>query len=334
MVPDEGEIRDNVSTDEILERLSDWDGTREHLAYDVRHHYLPPPDTDVHDSGRGRGGWYKPYVVPRARMLYRLRRVKCDPRTIRLILFLKDGWGWEYVRDDCMMGAAKIFGISLNGLKRYAPSGVVDDFAVEAIIEHQHEWLLSKVDKPSPDLKPTSEETTKFVLGTFGTGEPIEGATAKRLTEPMAKAMWPKMGRFKRWLFVMLFDAFTAMLDLRSERMLHRIEHAGEKNLRRARYDWRCNLYLLRRVARKLVRGKTKGVCFSLIGLGGQAAKIDPNQFKKCGLSMYQMFAAFVGMTVAFSMAFEELYETLKTTLPVLTKSLLGKPKLSNPEKG
>lgn len=326
MAPDEREIRDNVNTDETLMRLADWDVTREHLAYDVRHHYLPPPDSDIHESGRGRGGRYKPFAVRRARMLCRLRKLKCDPRTIRLVLFLKDGWGWEYIRDDCLTSTAKVVGLSLNGLKRYAPSGDVDDFAVDNIIEHQYQAMLSKVDNPSPDLKPTSQETTRFVLGTFGTGEPIKGATGKRISEPLAKAVWPKMGRFQRWLFVIAFDVLTAMLDLRSERMLHRIENAQERNLERGRYDYRCNMFLLRKLARKSVRGRTKGVCFSIVGLGGQAAKIDPKDFVRCGLSMYQMFAAVVGMTVAFSIAFEGLYETLQATLPALTKSLLRKP--------
>lgn len=321
----EGEIRDNVSTDELLEHLAGYGATRANLAYCCRHGYLPHPMIDVHQSGRGRGGWYPGFVVPRARAFFRLRRTNCDPRTIRLILFLHDGWGWEYLRDDCVASAAKVFGISLNGLKRYAPTGEVDDFAVDNIIEHQHQWLLNKVNNPSPNLKPTSQETTRFIVGTFGTGTPIKGASGSRLSGPLLKLLSPKMGRFRRWLLVMAFDIVTAMLDLRSDRMLRRIETVGEKNIQRGRYDFRCNIFMLRRMARRSVGGRTKGVCFSIISLGDHASKIDQKEFAKCGLSMYQMLAAFVGISVAMSMAFEELYETLNTMLPILTRSLFRK---------
>jgi hypothetical protein len=77
-------------------------------------------------------------------------------------------------------------------------------------------------------------------------------------------------------------------------------------------------------VARRRSRPHTKGVCFNLITLGGQAAKIDRNDFAKCGLSMYQVFAAMVGLSIAIRMAFEEFVKTWKPALPGLMKSILS----------
>ena len=65
-------------------------------------------------------------------------------------------------------------------------------------------------------------------------------------------------------------------------------------------------------------------MCFNLVTLCGQAAKIDPRDFAKCGMSMYQAFAAVVGLAIAIEMAFEELVETWKPMLPMLTKSLFA----------
>ena len=324
MTSDEREIRDNVSTDELLERLAAYGVTREGLAYDCRHGYLPHPTIDVHESGRGRAGWHEPFVVHRARMLYRLRRRGCDAKTIRLILFLRDGWGWERIRRDCVTSAAKMMEISLNGLKRFAPDGGIDDFAVDFIIDHQYKWLVSKFDDAPPGLKPTSQETTRFVLGTFGTGEPIEGASAKRLSGPIAQAIWPDMGRLQRWLFCKAFDFLTVMLDLRSERMLDRIQDADPEQVRKGCWEFRLHHFLLRRVARRRSRPHTKGVCFNLITLGGQVAKIDRNDFAKCGMTMYQVFAAMVGLSIAIRVAFEEFVTTWKPALPNLMKSILS----------
>lgn len=326
---DEAEIHDiviTVSTEELIERLAAYGVTRKNLAYDCRHGYLPHPNTDIHDSGRGRAGRYDASVVPRAKRLYRLRKAHCEPRTIRLLLFLRDGWGWEYIRGDCIEGARTVLGQSLNGLKRYAPKGTLDDFAVDNIIAHQHDALLRKLGKPTPNLKPTSQQTTRFFLGVFGTGQPIEGASSKRVMAPIARAFWPGIGRFQTWALCKAFDVLVILMDLRSERMTERIANASDQQTERGRKSYLHHLRLVRFVMRRMSRPVPKGTSFSLITLGGHAAKIDQKDFAKSGMSMYQMLAASIGIFIAIEIAFEEFVECWRPMLPSLMKAVLSKP--------
>lgn len=308
------EIHDNVnlmSTEELLVALACYGVTREKLAYDCRWGYLPHPQADVHDSGRGRAGWYPAFTLPRAKYLYRLRKRGCEARTIRILLFLRDAWGWEWIREDCIQSAAIIMGQSLNGLKRFSTKDGLDDFAVDNIIAHQHDALLRKLDLPPADLKPTSQETTRFVLSTFGTGEPLKGATGKRLTAPIARAFFPGINPFQTWLYCKAFDVLAMMLDLRSTRMLERIANANDSFVKRSRWSYRFHLWLIRKTIRRLAKPSgTKGICFNLITLGGQIQNISADDFAKSGLSKYQVLAASVGIHIAMDAAFQELYDT------------------------
>jgi hypothetical protein len=153
---------------------------------------------------------------------------------LRLLLFLDDGWGWEYVRETCVEGVRRGIAASLSGLARYAPNGDPDAFAVEAIIAHQHEALERTIGE-NTGARPTSEPMTRFYLGMLRNGAPLEGGTAKSLIEPMNRLFFPEASDDEIATGSWVFDGLATMLDLRPERLVALIEAADVKQVQRAR---------------------------------------------------------------------------------------------------
>jgi hypothetical protein len=70
------------------------------LSQDVKHGFLPPSESET----RGKGRIWNEWEVRRAVYLYRLRNLGIDAAVIRVLLFLRDGWGWESVKPLCIAG--------------------------------------------------------------------------------------------------------------------------------------------------------------------------------------------------------------------------------------
>ncbi len=96
------------TTDEVLGCLHrrGLDVTRNMLGQDVKAGYLPKLVMDPRGVG-GIGRWWTPVAVERAVYLYRLRRRGVHGDLLRVLLFLRDGWGWEEVRPICVAGLQK-----------------------------------------------------------------------------------------------------------------------------------------------------------------------------------------------------------------------------------
>jgi hypothetical protein len=101
--------RPGITTDELLRRLHSrgLEVTRNMLGQDVKAGYLPL--LVMEPRGReGIGRFWLPFAAERAVYLYRLRRRGVQGDLLRVLLFLRDGWGWEQVRPICERGLQKV----------------------------------------------------------------------------------------------------------------------------------------------------------------------------------------------------------------------------------
>jgi hypothetical protein len=107
-----------MTTGEVLKRLQGLglDVTPTQLDNDTRDVFLPERSHEGVREGRGRSGQWEPWMVRRAEMLYRLRKIK-DPDgvpalsgdVLRIVLYLRDGWGWsKRVKDTALRGYDKL----------------------------------------------------------------------------------------------------------------------------------------------------------------------------------------------------------------------------------
>lgn len=111
MIPKDSKPTRPRTTGEVLQRLSALGlfVTATMIADDTDAHYLPERQT-AHLGRDGASGAWEPWMERRAERLYRLRAL--DRRShhgpsgnvLRLMLFLKDGWGWEHVKKTCIEG--------------------------------------------------------------------------------------------------------------------------------------------------------------------------------------------------------------------------------------
>jgi hypothetical protein len=314
-------VSGEIETSALLVKLQPYGATSDTLKYDCRHGYLAHPRVEALESS-GRRGFWSETAVRRAKFLYRLRARGADGRTIRLLLFLHDGWGWEWIREDCITGVKRTLELSMNGIKRYAPSGEPDAFAIDNIREHQHAALVRAVGD-NTDLKPTSEETTRFSVGLLRDGVPLEGGSARRLSEPLMRLFWPGIGKFETWVLTTAFDLIAGLLDLRADRIVFRVEHANAKQVERGRKSTVENLRLLRSVFRRSARRQTKGVRFNLLTMGGQISSISDAEFQRLGMSRYLVLAGIIGGSTAITSAIDEFIARWQPLVPSFSWMLL-----------
>lgn len=109
-----------ITTNELLRRLHarGLEVTRNMLGQDVQAGYLPSLLMDP----RGRGGigrFWSPFAAERAVYLYRLRRRGVQGDLLRVLLFLRDGWGWEGVRPICERGMQKVLAAQTSPVRKH-----------------------------------------------------------------------------------------------------------------------------------------------------------------------------------------------------------------------
>lgn len=159
----------SIKTDKLLKKLKDRGLTvnQNMLAQDVKKGYLPAPEIDGRGPRLGVGGIWEEVAVRRAIYLYRLRKRGVSGQTLKVLLFFRDGWGWENVKPICLAGLRKA-------------------------IHLQKREIIQRYRKPSKDdiedaahessLKP---ETALFIYGLGFYGEPFEKGSLKHIYNPL-----------------------------------------------------------------------------------------------------------------------------------------------------
>jgi hypothetical protein len=178
-------------------------------------------------------GLWSPLAVKRAKRLYRLRKLGAEGNSLKILLFLADGWGWNGIKETCIKGLDRANAMNLNGVERYASTDESLAFSLDDIAEHQHKALVNKV--PDTTMSPTSAETMGFVIGTLRNGVPLEGGSARRLMVPITKASVPSITDQQANVFTSMFDTFAGFLDLRADRQLERLQNASPEQVERGR---------------------------------------------------------------------------------------------------
>lgn len=151
------------TTLEMLERLDRYGlgVTANMLGQDVKAGYLPKLTPDPRGPGRGIGRSWEPWTLERAVYLYRLRRRGASGSVLRLLLFFRDGWGWESVKPVCLEGFRKLVEaeqIPLNRTTRVlnprSVNSVLEDAAEKADFKHEEvprfSWGMGLFGKPLP----------------------------------------------------------------------------------------------------------------------------------------------------------------------------------------
>src|SRR5262249_19302162 len=154
-----GVPQEPITTDNLLRELDKiglWI-TSNQLWQDVKKGYLPPPEKRGLGAGLGVIGVWDHLSVRRAVYLYRLRKRGLSGPLLRMLLFLRDGWGWKHVRPICLTGIKKIVRIEQSPIKQCRRNPTRDDVK-DAAFESPH--------KP---------DTALFVYGLGMYGEPFDG---------------------------------------------------------------------------------------------------------------------------------------------------------------
>lgn len=293
---------EGVSTTALLAKLAFFGVTDQDLKNEVHQGFLPAPAAGI----------WSPPAVARAKRLYRLRRRGAKGKSLKILLFVADGWGWDGIVDACATGLGRVSRLSLNGVERYARAKGSLDFSVEDIAEHQHKALVKKVGE-QPDLRPTSNETTAFSVGLLRNGEPLKGGTSRRLVEPLLKGVLPEIPDTIVAYAVMAFDFIATALDLRVERLNERLRLASPEQVEHGRVKLRENLMFVRWLVKHLGGSEAKGHSLNLLTFFGNAQRMNEIDFSQGDVKLSPTFvlASLVGMSIALDIAYSQFLERL-----------------------
>lgn len=162
-----------MTTPEVLDRLSrlGLSVSEKQIANDTADRFLPPRPLGQPREGRGRTGLWARWMVRRAERLYRLRRRKDENGlpmvygdTLRILLFIRDGWGWSTgIRDLCIQGYEKGVKATLKPVRQYV-RGPADREKVEFALE-------------AHDANVVPAE--RYAAGVMAYGQPLEGGSLR-----------------------------------------------------------------------------------------------------------------------------------------------------------
>lgn len=177
-----------ITTRDLVEGLRrlGLDVSEKQLANDTADRFLPPRRLGPVREGRGRTGLWEPWMVHRAERLYRLRRHKdADGQplvygdTLRILLFIRDGWGWAPdIRELALTAYDKCLAANLAPVRRYVrgePDREKIEFALDA-----HDVTLVPAER--------------YATGMAAVGQPLEGGSLKgvfRAAQAIGLASFP-----------------------------------------------------------------------------------------------------------------------------------------------
>ncbi len=227
------------------------------LRQDVRDGYLPAPTTVTRPGfAKGRVGLWDRQAVRRAYHCYRLRRLGLQGDTLRIFLFLRDGWGWEQVQPICLKGVEKLVRLvsapvrtHVRNVKGLTPTGL--STVVEDMEADRPEWS-------GPELRLITSmglfgqvPDDDRAVGLFSTVASLLGLQAP---EVLIQSLFPFVEPRLQW------DAWAGL-----------VQEADPAMVERARLEY---LFVVRRL-RPLV-----GLFFQQLGIKG----LSSNQLAAFGL--------------------------------------------------
>lgn len=211
-----------ITTDDVLGRLErrGLRVTRSMLAQDVRADYLPAPTLAPRGPRQGVGRHWPQWAVWRAVYLYRLRKRGVQGDLLRMLLYLRDGWGWEQVQPLCLTGLEKALRAQGRGItsrvRRPAPTPTNLDFLADKLAADESTsptlarfiWGMGLFGQPLPDgsLLPFFEAfRTEFGVGSAEHGRVVEqhlahsGLTWARVLDLVRAADATQADAARRW---------------------------------------------------------------------------------------------------------------------------------------
>jgi hypothetical protein len=151
-----------TTTGELVDRLqkSGLNVNRNKIYLDIQDRYFYSRNVESLDQGKLIGRLWESWEVRRAFYLYRLRKRGVEGKLLRVLLFLRDGKGWEDVHPICLAGITKM--IEMNKIPVRKQLRDINETSVVSIMDDVIEGM-----KPIHRLK---KRTALFVwgLGFFG----------------------------------------------------------------------------------------------------------------------------------------------------------------------
>ena len=138
------------------------------LRQDVYRRLISPSMPGYELIGRGRRALWTPTAVKRAEYQARLRKLKVDGRTLPLLSYIYDGWGWRHIAD--------FVGRSIHRIASHEHRSIRPDrFRTDSDIED----VAAQPDNiESSAYAGATLEARKYVLSVIAGGVPAVGYTA------------------------------------------------------------------------------------------------------------------------------------------------------------
>ena len=159
------------------------------IRQDIVDKYLPPPIWD-RQNPKEEGRWEE-WAYRRAVYLYRLRKRGISGELLKVLLFYRDGWGWDEVQHICLAGVEKIVKLNsipvkthLRNLDPKSVASIEDDILADSSLE-QRGLLFQK-------------KLARFVWGIGFFGKSLEGGTIRELLNTISPIFTSRKDSFEK----------------------------------------------------------------------------------------------------------------------------------------
>jgi hypothetical protein len=303
-----------MTTDKLLKKLEKIGLTvsRNMLAQDVKKGYLPAPKRLGKGAGKGVSGLRDDRAVRQAVHLYRLRSRGVTGELLRVFLFLRDGWGWEEVKQICIDGLRKLILIQSSPVRKHLrkPEPRNVEFCLADIVEET-------------DINPT---TARFVYGVGLFGKPLAGGSLQHLFSTFHKVFASSSNDSdKRFLELMVscVEHVTVGLGLSWQEMEKLVETADNTKANKARIILRQQFVELRRIQRVYnVQKDITGVSTNIRTFFGKSEKELARLFRK--LPQRVTTAQFLAFCLAPAFALELMAQQTSEALSEISPNIIA----------
>ena len=231
-------------TGELLDRLSD-------RGLAVTEQML---DNDVHDgflAGRPWNDW----VLVRATRLYRLRRLGLRGDVLRLLLFLRGGYGWNDVKPVALKGLQKLNRATQVGIRETVRDPTPQSLAFTAAeaADRQRQRLLNRLGKPENDPMQVRETTMAFIWGLGLFGKPLPQGSLETFG-PLVQLFHPEASALDVRDGIRMLEELLRFTGLTWRNYEELVEQCDESLAQEAAREFWSSLRMLRRKVHESIR--------------------------------------------------------------------------------